>query len=849
MFLNIPLYYCVGWINYNCRSMKKILFFLFLLDYGVLFAQAPQHTNSAEILLRLQKLKVLGTVLYVAAHPDDENTRLLAWLSKEKLYRTGYLSVTRGDGGQNLIGDEQGIELGLIRTQELLSARRIDGAEQFFTRAYDFGYSKSTEEALKIWDKERVLSDVVWVIRKFQPDVIITRFPEDNRAGHGQHSASAVLAREAFVAAADSNQFPEQFRDGTNIWQPKRIFWNTYNFGSTNTTSENQLKIDVGAYNPLVGKSYGEIASDSRSQHKSQGFGFFSSRGTAIEYFVLTGGDSAKKELLDGITTNWSRVYGGKPIESQIDDIIRSYSFTNPQKSVPALVKLYHSIAKIKGSYWKNRKQAEVQQLVEACSGFYLEAATPQEYAVQGDSLRINFSLNNRGGVKAELLRVIINGFDSSFFQHMTENKNLDFRKTVFIPEDKPLSQPYWLIEPMLKGSYVVNDQELIGKAQNDPAYIARFVIRIEGTDFIFTKPIMYKFRDPVKGELFEPLVILPPYKVELTSRVRVLMKGDKTDWKREVRYVANRNLDTVEIFNNDKLLINDGQLKKGQAKVFSQMFDIGGISPDKIWNGDYEFSLYQKPNREPAKIVRRIQYDHIPRIEYFVDASVKNVLLDVKTDGMRIGYIQGAGDKIPEALQQMGYQVIFLEEKDMTLDHLKLYNALITGVRAYNVQKWLSSAYDVLMEYVKNGGNLLIQYNTSGFGELENAKLGPYPFIISRNRVTDEESKIDFLVPADPVLNLPNKITQKDFEGWVQERGIYFADKPAPGFREVLGMSDPGEAQQKGSLIVADYGKGRFIYTGLAFFRQLPAGVPGAYRLFANLISNPNNLKNGASK
>src|SRR3954454_7323931 len=263
-------------------SHSAFCFFYFAFSSN---AQTPPTYSSADIYLQIKKLNVLGSVLYVAAHPDDENTRLLAYFAKEKLYRTGYLSLTRGDGGQNLIGNEQGIELGLIRTQELLSARRIDGAEQFFSRAFDFGFSKSTEEALKIWNKEKILSDVVWVIRKFQPDVIITRFPGDERAGHGHHQASEILAKEAFIAAADSTKFPEQFKYGLRPWQAKRILWNTFNFGGNNTTSENQFKMDVGVYNSLLGKSYGEIASESRSQHKSQAFCIARQRGLTFEYF------------------------------------------------------------------------------------------------------------------------------------------------------------------------------------------------------------------------------------------------------------------------------------------------------------------------------------------------------------------------------------------------------------------------------------------------------------------------------------------------------------------------------------------------------------------------------------
>src|SRR5450631_3397627 len=316
--------------------MKKLpaalLVFAFLTNNS--FAQNPETVSASDILLRMEKLQVLGSVLYIAAHPDDENTRLLAWLSRDRLYRTGYLSLTRGDGGQNLIGDEQGIELGLIRTQELLAARRVDGADQFFSRAYDFGFSKTTAEALKIWNEQKILSDVVWIIRKFQPDIIITRFPEDKRAGHGQHSASSVLARMAFTAAADPKQFTEQFAYGVHPWQATRLFWNNYNFGSINTTREDQLKIEVGGFNPLMGKSYGEIAADSRSQHRSQGFGVPHSRGSTTEYFSLTAGEKADSSLMQNIDCSWNRIPAGAAIASAISVMTKKYDMSAPEKSI-----------------------------------------------------------------------------------------------------------------------------------------------------------------------------------------------------------------------------------------------------------------------------------------------------------------------------------------------------------------------------------------------------------------------------------------------------------------------------------------------------------------------------------
>src|SRR5437762_7006881 len=337
------------------------------------FSQAPVTWTSSDMYLAIRKLNVLGSVLYLAAHPDDENTRLLAYFAKDKMYRTGYLSLTRGDGGQNLIGDEQGIELGLIRTQELLSARRIDGAEQFFSRAYDFGFCKTADEALKTWGHDKILSDVVWVIRKFQPDVIITRFPGDERAGHGHHAASSLLANEAFKAAADPNMFPEQLKLGVQPWQVKRILWNTFNFGSVNIKDSTQYKMDVGVYNTLLGKSYGEIASESRSQHKSQGFGVPRQRGQAFEYFETTVGHAPKNSLMDEVDTTWSRA-GNNEISSQVENILRTYNFENPENSVPALVNLYQTIQKLPAQYWEEKKLQEVKNLIVECSGLFAEA-------------------------------------------------------------------------------------------------------------------------------------------------------------------------------------------------------------------------------------------------------------------------------------------------------------------------------------------------------------------------------------------------------------------------------------------------------------------------------------------
>lgn len=823
---------------------KLLLVFLFTIHHSLFTtAQAPASYSAADIYLSLKKLKVLGSVLYLAAHPDDENTRLLAYLSKEKLYRTGYMSMTRGDGGQNLIGDEQGIELGLIRTQELLAARRIDGAEQFFSRAYDFGFSKSTEEALQTWDKEKILSDVVWVIRKFQPDVMITRFPEDSRAGHGHHSGSAVLAREAFIAAADPNRYPEQFKYGVKPWQAKRILWNTFNFGGNNTTNDNQLRIDVGAYNAVLGKSYGEIAAESRSQHKSQGFGVPRSRGQQIEFFKHTLGDSTNKDLMDGVITDWGRVEGGSGIAIAVDDIINRFSYNNPSASVNALVGLYKEIFKLNDSYWRNKKLSEVQQLIEACAGLYMEGTTAEQYVAQGDTLKINYSVNLRSNIKATLKNYsLIDGPSTNpdlteLNKELEVNKNFNFSKTINIDAAHEISQPYWLKDEMSKGSFTVKDQLLIGNAQSNPSLSIVFNIEIEGQEFNFQKPVQYKFTDPVKGELLQPLVITPAVTIKPDKNLLVFngvkqktLIASVRAFKKTTLAVPNLAVQTVPANHAN---VGVGDFDKGNEKAFPLLLNSSMPGDVSLYAGNF--------NEDLNKNIHEIKYDHIPNITYFTEAKIKTISVDYKTTGKTIGYITGAGDKVPEALTQMGYTVTTLGEKDLTLDNLKKFDAVVAGVRTYNVHDYMANAYDALMAYVKQGGVYVVQYNTNNFaGPLANGKIGPAPFVTSRNRITDEEAKVNFLLPNHPVLNYPNKITEKDFDGWIQERSVYEADKADSSYASVLSFNDPGEKPTTGSLIVNNYGKGKFVYTGLVFFRELPAGVPGAFRLFANILAKP---------
>ena len=826
--------------------------------------QTPAIYNSADIYLQLKKLKVLGTVLYVAAHPEYENNSLGPDPAKEKLYRTAYLSLTRGEGGQNLIGSEQGVELGLIRTQELLAARRVDGAEQYFSRAYEFGFSKHAEEALHLWDSDKVLGDIVWTIRKLQPDVIITRFPGDARAGHGHHAASSILANQAFKAAADSTRFPEQFKldPALKPWQAKRILWNTYNFGNINTTAGDQLQIEVGAYDPLLGVSAGDLGGEARSMHKSQGEGRPWRKGKLYEYFATTGGEAPQHELMDGVATDWTRVSGGDKIQAQIDAIIAHYQFTSPEASVPALVALYKQMLKIlrpNSDAIVRQKIDEVKELILHCAGLYMEATTQQETVLSSDTVVVNCFVNKRNNANALIYGIWVNNNvqDTVLQQSLETNQNYNYPIKITPGNMVALSsQPYWLLKQRQKeGMFEVPDERLIGKAWNDAAFNAVFKLEIEGVSFFVTVPVQYKYTDPTKGELYQPFIMAPHMELYLSPDVALLNVKDQhgkqlADSMIHVVYRPNFSAHavpaTLYVMQNKVHTIFQDQpsdLEKGKRYVvdvpIKQVYDS---AKGRYIEGAIEIQLGNKKMTFP-NFFKSIEYPHIPNMHYFFRDHVKFVNEEVKVVGKKIAYIPGSGDAIPDALIQMGFEVKQLSNADITSENLKQFDAIITGVRAYNLHEYLSNKYDVLMHYVEQGGNLIVQYVRNMQVGSNKAKVGPYAFAISTgSRVTEEEAPVHFLLPEHPVLNYPNKITDADFAGWVQERSTYQADQPDAHYEAPLGMHDQNEKESNGSLITAKYGKGNFAYVSLVLFRQLPAGVPGAYRLLANLIALPKN-------
>ncbi len=821
------------------QLMKYVLFWLgTFYCLGKAKAQPIEWYSSNDIYAKLQKLNVVGSVLYIAAHPDDENNTLLPFLAKEKHYRTAYLSLTRGDGGQNLIGSEQGIELGLIRTQELLAARKIDGSEQYFTRAYEFGYSKTADETLRIWDKEKILSDVVWVIRKFQPDIIINRFPPDSRAGHGHHAASAILGAEAFTAAADPNRFPEQFAFGVKPWQAKRIFWNTCNFGSVNTTAANQLKMEVGQTNYLLGKSYGEIGAEARTMHKSQGEGRPRRRGSLTEYFSLVNGEPANNHIMDGVNTNWQRFTNGEMVANQINALMQQFSFSQPYLLVPGLVNVYKTIQALpEQNEWTKLKLQETKELIIACSGLFAEATTSQEKLVPGEKFPVTFYVTNRNGLNIQISHVQLPGMDTVMQKKIAQQEQWLWQKNVMVPQNQPISQPYWLVENPEKGNFVVNDQKMIGKAENDPVFTASFSFVIENTVFSYELPILYKNVDLVRGELYQPLVVVPATEAKFTEDNYVSKNGKVIETQLEVHYNTN-----ISFAFKPGWQFTNTWMAKDSTQV--QTVTDNNLLVKQVWlplNSTTNNSSSLKSNSYVH--TKQIIYNHIPNITYFPSAKTNLINLQVKTKGKKIGYLPGAGDKLPEALKQLGYQVDILNKEDLLLEKLQQYDAVITGIRAHNMHEYLQQKYAVLMQYIKEGGNLIVQYIRANSFNNQPIKVGPYPFTVSSgSRVTEEDAPVQFLLPNHPALQYPNKITSADFEGWVQERSTYQVEKADSNYVMPLAMNDTGEKSSNGSLLIGKYGKGNFVYASLVFFRQLPAGVPGAYRLLANLIALPKN-------
>lgn len=820
--------------------MKRILLVFALLPFlSFSQSQGVPKNHAGQIKLRLKKLNFLGSVLYVAAHPDDENTRIITAMANDRLAATAYLSMTRGDGGQNLIGPEIRDVLGLIRTQELLTARRIDGGEQFFTRANDFGFSKSADETFAIWNKEEVMSDVITVFRQYQPDVIITRFPPDERAGHGHHTASAILAQEAFDLAADAKSFPDRIKPyGT--WQAKRLYTNTGRWWnqSINENTPGVVTINVGNYSPLLGESFSEIAARSRSQHKSQGFGSKGTRGNQSEFLEYIKGEKAGKDIFEGVNTTWSRVQGSDKVQALVTKALAEFTEEKPSAIVPTLLALRKEILALPAGVWRDRKLKEVNELIVDCAGIYLEAASDFYWSSPGESCSVFFEMTNRSDVPVSVQQISssILGLDSAVAITLADNVPVLFKTKKVINASTGYSDPYWLSQPHGLGLFTVTKPEYIGKGENDAAITIRFNVKIAGESFTIDRPVVHKWTDPVKGELSRPFEIVPPVFVNLFEKVIVFGDAAPKDVNVMVKSASGK------VKGNLKLQLPSGW----RTEPESIPFELGSREEEqmktfKVYPAKNEITTILKAIAEVdgkvyGKAIQTIAYDHIPTQILLPESSAKLVRLNFKKAGTTVGYIKGAGDEVPSALRNMGYEVWEMKNEEVTLANLKKLDAVVLGVRALNTNTRIRFMMNDLLTFVKEGGTMIVQYNNNF--DLETSEFSPYSLSLSRDRVTDENSPVRILKADHPVLNTPNKISESDFTGWVQERGLYFPNKWDPNFEALLSMNDKGEDPKDGSLLVARYGNGYYIYTGLSFFRELPEGVAGAYKLFGNLVS-----------
>ena len=834
------------------------LLFMLMLSVGVCAQPgfgAGSSMSSGEMLEQLRKVQVLGKVLYVAAHPDDENTRLLAWLAREKKVETAYLSLTRGDGGQNLIGKEVREGLGLIRTQELLAARRIDGAQQFFTRANDFGYSKNPEETFTKWHRDSLLADVVWVIRKFQPDVIITRFTPEPSATHGHHTASAQLAVEAFTAAADPTRFPEQLTY-LQTWQAKSLYWNTswWFYGREDFDKTGFLPVDVGSYNAVLGTGYGEIASASRSMHKSQGFGAARQRGQEIEYLQALAGETSLTDLFAGITCNWQRLPGGAAVSKALQQAEKTFDASAPWKMLPALLNARTALEALPAGSWKTLKLAQLEQLLLYTAGIWHEWAADRYSYVPGDSMFLNFRSIVRHPVEVKLdalemqawrmdLATTTEPFDYASIGRFEEglvlpfNRLQEIKNRFVVPTTVPESTPFWLQAPA-NGFFDMPDVRWVGYPENPPVFRTKVRYQIKvGKNWHVVQgevPAYYRWTDPADSERYRPIEILHPAYLKI-EKDNYLSAGEAVEMRVLVSAMSAMAAAEVTLELPAGWYAEPERVQLQPLAAGSEQMVSFWVKPGKATGSGTVKASIKNGQSSYDRSLQRISYPHLPISLMTPLAEAKLLNLEMRREKRLIGYLPGAGDDVPAALEALGYVVEQIQPDQCHLENLKRYESIVAGVRIANLEGRLESKMPVLMAYVEQGGTLIFQYNTSQ--GLKTTALGPFPMKLGRDRVTVENAPVTMLQPAHPLLSHPYKINNSDFDNWVQERGLYFPASWDTAYTPLLRMNDPGEKPLDGALLYARHGKGVCIYSGLSWFRQLPAGVPGAYRLFVNLI------------
>ena len=815
---------------------------------------AAEPPAGAAILQQLRSFATMGSVLYIAAHPDDENTQVITYLARGRGYRTAYLSLTRGDGGQNLLGPQLGEALGVARTQELLAARRLDGGRQYFTRAKDFGYSKNAEETLSVWDRRAVLGDIVRVIREFRPDVIITRFSPKPALTHGHHTASAVLALEAFRLAGDPAAFPEQLRE-LRPWQARRILHNVgQGVGAANPgggvavagspanvpDGPGVVKVEVGGRDPVSGESFASIAARSRGMHKTQGFGIDAPpvhEGSRIEPFVLLAGEPATTDLLDGVDTTWTRVPGGAEIAPAIDEAIATFNTQDPAAAVPALLAIRRRLAGLPADPVVSDKRAQLDRIIQACLGLEVDTVADRAEVVPGERVKLRHTAVVRSRIPVRWTAVRYPSVHRAITKAVAlpPNQPVVRDASQVVPASTPPSQPYWLRTEGTVGLFDVDDPSLIGRPENPPTLPLEYVFDVGGQTLVIAgepRPAA----DPATPALRRRLEVIAPVSVQFVASVRLFAPGAARPVTVDLTAARARTVGTVRLDAPAGWGVTPAsQPFRLDAPGAHARFTFTVTAPPQLATAPLGASVAINGQRFNQQRIE-VRYDHLPLQLLQPPASARAVSLELATRGRHVGYLPGAGDDVPAALEQMGYEVTSLTGADLTPERLRGLDAVVIGIRAFNVRTDLAEHLPGLFAYVEAGGTVVAQYNT--LDGLREGWLAPFQLHLSRDRVTDERAPVTILAPEHPVLTTPNRITAADFEGWVQERGLYFPDRWDERFTAILASGDAGEPPLKGGLLVARHGNGYVVYTSLAWFRQLPEAVPGAYRLFANLVS-----------
>ncbi|MBI2815545.1 MAG: PIG-L family deacetylase [Acidobacteria bacterium] len=846
-------------------------------------AAVSRPSDAAAVAHAIKRLPVVGSVLLTGAHPDDENSTLLPYLTRGVHVRAAYLSATRGDGGQNLIGNELFEALGILRTEELLAARRIDGAEQYFGQEFDFGFSKSLDETMQKWGHDEAVGDFVRIVRRFRPDVLISRFSGTPSDGHGHHQAAGVLTKEAFRAAADPNRYPEQLQEGLKPWQASKLFLNiSPRAGSPGPNTRENVSFSLDVYEPLYGKTFPEIGAESRSMHRSQGMGTSASRQANFANFRLLEsippGNGVLQGLFDGVDLTLNRfttLSGGSPaVASAVQEILKqiqtAHRSLTPYQPASAIAALAYGLARLRemrqeiassqapedskehALFLLKLKEEDFVHAIGLAGGVRVETIADKGEVIPGETFTMTVTATVRAADRLKVGEVSLKGPANWHIERVapaaTSGRGpVEAKFKVTVPPDAAVSQPYWLEKPRVKDRYSVTPAPWNGDAANPPLFTGAFEYSVSESAINVKQEsgVVYRLVDRIYGEREKPLAVIPAIGVWLEPRSTIFPSSSAATQPLLAKVRNNRGAKQQGAM---RLNLKPGWRSNPPTKPF-ELAARGDEASARLEVAAPSTPLKDRVEEHVVTVAadldgqsfstsyQVIDYPHIQTRYLFRPAVSKLERVDVKiAPGLHVGYVMGTGDSVPEALRLLGVSVTLLTPEDISFGNLSRFNVIMTGIRAYEVRRDLITNNARLMEYVSNGGLMIVQYSRARTGT---DPIGPYPMTqTTEARVSDENAPVEILEPVDPFFRAPNRITEDDFKGWVQERGLYFMDTWAPEYRSLLSSHDPREPPQKGGMLLASYGKGLYLYTAYAWFRQLPAGVPGAYRLLANMIS-----------